>query len=381
MKPSETSAPNPNSNLQPQPFRAINEKNQHLEALRGVLALMVLISHVSLIRYYFGRSDDYLNPIIFHLGRVAVTGFFVLSGYLITLSILGRMKLNNWSIRSFYIGRMFRIWPLYFLVIVSAIWILPSVNQLQFMLPEVVTDVRIATSNRWYFLLFMPQVPLINNAYLPFAEPTWSIGVEEIFYLTIPLIILVSKENLKNVLIVFILTFIVAKYSAIYLFHLPPTHQFAKLLTFYRYDCVALGCLLGVLQVTRNKVVESVNGTHLVFSVIALVVLFKNMTVSSYDYFPFAICFAVIIAYLANKRNELKSPKWLVHIGTVSFSLYLTHELCIVFLVNKGLDQTSMTAMYAISILLAILLASLIYLIVEKPFMKLGRVILSNSHS
>lgn len=76
-------------------------KNQNLEALLGILAIVVLISHISLIRMYFGRSNDYLKPFFFHLGRVGVTGFFVLGGYLITLSILKRMEHKNWSIRTF----------------------------------------------------------------------------------------------------------------------------------------------------------------------------------------------------------------------------------------------------------------------------------------
>jgi peptidoglycan/LPS O-acetylase OafA/YrhL len=76
-------------------------KNLNLEALRGIFALMVLISHVALIRLYFGYSDDYLNPILFHLGRIAVTGFFVLSGYLITYNILKRKESNEWNIEAF----------------------------------------------------------------------------------------------------------------------------------------------------------------------------------------------------------------------------------------------------------------------------------------
>jgi peptidoglycan/LPS O-acetylase OafA/YrhL len=53
----------------------------------------------------------------------------------------------------------------------------------------------------------------------------------------------------------------------------------------------------------------------------------------------------------------------------------LTHELVIVFLINTGLDQKSMPAMYVFSVILAILLATLIYQIIEKPFMKLGKLI------
>jgi len=350
----------------------LHEKNLHLEALRGVLALMVLVSHVSLIRLYFGRSNEYLNPIIFHLGRVAVTGFFVLSGYLITMSIFRRMENNNWSISKFYIGRVFRIWPLYFFVVVLAIYVLPSINALHFTLPNFVSDARIETFNYWYFLFFMPQVPLINNCVLPFAEPTWSIGVEEIFYIVIPWIIASSKKNFTKGLSIFVVVFVVAKYIAIYWFQLPSSDFIAKLFNYYRYDCIALGCLMGVLHSTKNKLFISVGGSLLLFSLFGFILLFNFITVYNYDYFPFAICFAVIIAYLVNKANTFSSPKWLVYIGTISYSLYLTHEIVIVFLLNKNLDITSSLLMYSASILLAIALASIIHYAIEKPFMNYG---------
>lgn len=356
-----------------------NEKNLHLEALRGILAILVLISHISLIRLYFGRSNDYLNPVMFHLGRVAVTGFFVLSGYLISMSIFKRMEHKNWSISKFYVGRIFRIWPLYFFVILLALYFLPSIYSLHFTLPNYVGDVRIEKLNYWYFLFFMPQVPLINNMVLPFAEPTWSIGVEEIFYLIIPWLISTTLKNFTKRLLVFILVFLIAKYIAIYWFQLPSSSLIAKLLNYYRYDCIALGCLMGVLHYTKNKLFTSIGGYHLLFSLLGFILLFNLITIYSYDYFPFALCFAVIIAFLVNKNDTFKSPKWLIHIGTVSYSLYLTHEIAIVFLLNINLDQKSIWVLYTSSILLAIALASLVYYLIEKPFMDRGVSLLKKS--
>ena len=354
------------------PIETTRKKNLNLEAFRGILALMVLISHVELIRLYFGRSYDYMNPIIFHLGRVGVTGFFVLSGYLITMSILNRRQGNNWSIRGFYIGRIFRIWPLYFLVILLAIVVLPNISQLQFTLPNYVTDARVATNNYWHYIFFMPQTPLINNVVLPFAEPTWSIGVEEIFYLVIPWIIVAANKNLQKGLIIFIALFLIIKYILIYGYQMPYSELPAKLLNYYRYDCIALGVLLGVLHFGKNKIFTSINGLHLFAAFVVLLVLFKNLTTNSYDYFPFGACFAVVIAYFANKNTAFKSPRWLVYIGTISYSLYLTHEIVIVYLINLGFDRKPMILMYIISIIGAIILASAFYFLVEKPFMKFG---------
>jgi peptidoglycan/LPS O-acetylase OafA/YrhL len=218
----------------------------------------------------------------------------------------------------------------------------------------------------------MPQVPIINNSVLPFAEPTWSIGIEEIFYLIIPWIIVISKKKFATGLIVFMLLFSAAKYLAIYFYQLQASDFFAKLITYYRYDCIALGCLMGVLHHNKNKIFQSIKNLHVLFSLLAIFILFKYITIKSYDYFPFAICFAVIIAYLVNNKEKFKSPRWLIHIGTVSYSLYLTHEIVVVYFLNLNIDSKSMIAMYLLSILCSIFLASIVYYCVERPFMKFG---------
>jgi peptidoglycan/LPS O-acetylase OafA/YrhL len=253
-----------------------------------------------------------------------------------------------------------------------AIYVLPHLDFLQFTLPNYLIDARIETYNYWYFLFFLPQIPLINNCVLPFAEPTWSIGIEEIFYLIIPWLAVTTKKNFTKGLLIFILVFVLAKYLAIYWFKLPSGNCIAKLFNYYRYDCIALGCLLGVWHFTKNKLFTSVGTSLLLFSLFAFLVLFNFITIYSYDYFPFALCFAIIIAFLVNHKNNFSSPKWLVHIGTVSYSLYLTHEIVIVFLLNINIDSSSMLLIYVLSILLAIALATIIFYTIEKPLMNYG---------
>jgi peptidoglycan/LPS O-acetylase OafA/YrhL len=343
-------------------------KNTHLEALRGVLALMVLFSHIHLIRFYFGKSEAYNHPIIYHLGRIAVTGFFVLSGYLITYSILKRREAGNWKVSGFYTARIFRIWPLYYTVILLALFVLPHISALHFMLPPSVTDVRTATEYYGYYIGFLPQLPLLDRAVLPFAEPSWSIGVEEIFYLIIPWVVLSSGQKLGKWLLVFLIAFLSLKYMAMFTHF--PGRQMARLLQFYRYDSIALGCLAGVMHYHKSKIFHVIGNRQLVATALFTVLLFANLERKSRDYFPFAICFVVIIAYLVNKNHTFKSPKWLVYIGTISYSLYLTHEIAIVYLVNKDVDQRSMPLMYALAVVGAIGLASVFYFLIERPFMR-----------
>lgn len=344
-------------------------KNTHLEALRGILALMVLISHIHLIRFYFGISDTYNNPIIYHLGRIAVTGFFVLSGYLITYSILKRREAGKWKISGFYVARIFRIWPLYYTVVLLALFVLPHISVLQFTLPSSVTDVRTSTEYYGYFIGFLPQVPLLDRAVLPFAEPSWSIGVEEIFYLIIPWVVIFSKGKPGKWLLAFLLSFLALKYTAMYTDF--PGRRIAQLMQFYRYDSIVLGCLAGVLHYHKSGLFSRVGNKQLIAAIVLMVLLFANLERSSRDYFPYAIGFVVMIVWLVNNNHMFKSPKWLVYLGTISYSLYLTHEIAIVYLVNQKIDRMSMPLMYLLSIIGAVALASLFYFLIERPFMRL----------
>jgi peptidoglycan/LPS O-acetylase OafA/YrhL len=347
-------------------------KNPELESLRGILAIAVLISHVELIEFYFGISYNYAHPVIFHLGRVAVTGFFVLSGYLISLSILNRIEQQQFSLRRFYTARAFRILPLYLFVVLIAAFALPRIEALQFTVPDFARDVRVETHFYWYFFLLMPQVPLLHDAILPFAEPTWSIGVEELFYLVIPFVFLYSGRRFPMLIVGGILGILIVRYTCIYYYKLPSSHMISIVLNLYRYDCIGLGCLLGILQFKKSKWFYSIKGVHVILSLAALILLFSMITLETYDYFPFALIFAVIIAYLSNHKRRYSSPRWLIYSGTVSYSLYLTHEIVVVFLIHSGIAKDSKALLYLLSISGALLLATVVYYLVERPFMKFG---------
>ncbi|MFA6150193.1 MAG: acyltransferase [Chitinophagaceae bacterium] len=364
---------NKDNRNQPEAASETNGKNPQLEALRGIMAVMVLISHVSLIRLYFGRSEDYLNPVMYHLGRVAVTGFFVLSGYLITKSILSKIQAGEWNLTTFYRARLLRIAPLYFLIVGLAVFILPHIDALQFTVPHYAKDVRTETHNYWYFLFLLPEIPIINDSILPFAEPTWSIGVEEIFYILIPVVITLSGKRFIQVLSFCILVFLACKYLSIYHYQFPSHNLSAKILTFFRYDCIGLGCLLAVLEFRKSKLFSSVNLAAFLIAVVVLIALLSTSGIKDYDYFPYAVCFGIIITYLAGDKAKFNNPKWLVYTGTISYSLYLCHEIIVVFLLNLNLDEKSMPAMYLLSILFSVGLASLLYALVERPFMLLAK--------
>lgn len=113
----------------------------HLPGLNGIrafAAVAVVISHTTLALNNFNLDntvfgkDRFGNPLGLALASHAVTIFFVLSGFLITyLTIHEKQKIGNLNIRKFYIRRILRIWPLYYLYLIIIIAII-----LIFRLPE-----------------------------------------------------------------------------------------------------------------------------------------------------------------------------------------------------------------------------------------------------
>lgn len=102
-----------------------------LDGLRGIAALMVVLGHVELIKkvYNFHNVYDGGGPFFLYLGSHAVTFFFVLSGFLITfLLIKEKEKVGTISVKKFYLRRILRIWPVYYLLFILGFIVLPQID-------------------------------------------------------------------------------------------------------------------------------------------------------------------------------------------------------------------------------------------------------------
>ena len=360
---------------------SLQQRNISLDSLRGIFAIMVVYSHIELIRSYFGLSEVFFIPIVSQLGRIGVTGFFVLSGFLITVNLLKTREKDGSAagkLRGFYLKRLLRIWPLYYAVILLAIFVFPHVPALHFTVPAVLKDARTLPGSHIYYYILLPQVPLAQNTVLPFAEPTWSIGVEEIFYLVIPFFPLFMRVK-KNAYLYVAALFIIIKYYLFYMTEDNPTaYPVASfLLNFFnlcRFECILIGCFIGYLYHEQNKYLEKLSILHFIAAFVLLFIFSAIIEYRSYQYYHFAAVFAVIILYAAKNRGTFLNNRVLAFVGKISFSLYMTHELAIVFLHNNSffreqIDTTPFLALYIIIPLAAILLAFVVYNILERPFL------------
>ena len=99
----------------------------NLNSIRFIAALLVIIHHIEQFKSVFNIYPNQMNnPVIGSFGPLGVRLFFVLSGFLITYLLFAEKEVSGTiSITKFYIRRALRIWPLYYLIVLLAFFIVP----------------------------------------------------------------------------------------------------------------------------------------------------------------------------------------------------------------------------------------------------------------
>ncbi|TAH29454.1 MAG: acyltransferase [Cytophagales bacterium] len=175
----------------------------NLNTVHFIAASVVIVNHIEQVKSMFGLNNIWNNHIIKQIGELGVLLFFVLSGFLITYLLLEEKKyLKTIHIEAFYIRRFLRIWPLYYLIVIISIVILNKVSL--FEIPHI--------SQNFYdtylyikivlFILMLPNITLLFFGVLPYASQTWSIGIEEQFYLFWTRLIKKFKYPFKSLVVV-----------------------------------------------------------------------------------------------------------------------------------------------------------------------------------
>src|SRR5258707_1157994 len=167
---------------------------RQLDVLRGIAVLIVMIAHSN------GNVPALHLGSVFRFGWTGVDLFFVLSGFLIT-GILLRTKSEGNYFRNFYGRRVLRIWPLYLCLLAFGFLAIPFLQP--YLRPTVAEQ-----CHPWQsYLLF------VQNLCVPMSGPfgplqiTWSLCVEEQFYLVWPLVVLLcSPKTITRVAVAAALT-------------------------------------------------------------------------------------------------------------------------------------------------------------------------------
>lgn len=308
-----------------------------LNTLRFIAASLVVLHHSATI----GRKYELFNIENFSLfrnGANAVSFFFVLSGFLITYLLLKEKKQTKTiSIKSFYLRRVKRIWPLYFLLIFIGTIFLPfffSLFNIDYQMPYTL-------SQTWYYFLFFFPILVLFNYGNHFLEPLWSIGVEEVFYLIWAPLFKFIKKSLIPILLIIIIKLILAIYIQIQGID-TSTNLFAFLINNYSFETMAIGALGAYLLFTtppykqlENSILLSRPVKYFIY-ILTIIYLCFNINIDNPIWnaifktpvlSPLIVSFLylyIIISYTLSFK-EKKENKILFLLGEISYGIYMYH--------------------------------------------------------
>ncbi|CAO6125211.1 COG1835 Predicted acyltransferases [Candidatus Pelagibacterales bacterium] len=330
------------------------------------------------------RALAILPVILFHAGFetfgggfVGVDVFFVISGYLITTIILTELKQEKFSIINFYERRARRILPaLFFLMLVCILfawfWLLP-IDMKNFSKSLVAVSIFASNIFFWvdsgYFVREAELKPLLH---------TWSLAVEEQFYILFPLFLMLSwKLGKLWILVTLGIAFFASLAMAEWLAYAKPFAAFYLLPT--RGWELLIGAFSAFyLSQTNGKRFGRVTGEVGGWLGVALI-LFSVFAFSKTTPFPSFYTLvptlgALLIILFATQRTTVGKyigNKAFVGVGLISYSAYLWHQPLFAFARHRSLSEPSHVVFLALSAF-ALILAYFSWKLVESPFRKSG---------
>lgn len=347
----------------------------NLNAIRFLAALLVIVHHIEQYKEMFGLSNIFHNHSIQLMSKIGVTLFFVLSGFLITYLLLTEQKeTGQIYIKSFYMRRILRIWPLYYLIIILAFFILPSFDFMH--LPG-------HDGSHWwiklvFFVFLMPNVIHALGAGLAYGTQTWSVGAEEQFYLIWPWLLKLLKNKLTLVLGV-ILIYLLFKFIFAYGYNFHPVIAYLHRIWYlFPIDNMAFGALFAVIYFNQyQKAIHFFYHPFLQISIWVAVILFiySGISLGFFHHQIYAFLFGVLLFNLATNPNtvvQFKS-KILDYLGKISYGIYMYHSIFIVLSLKflQAYHLYNNLLLYVFSFALTILVSWLSYEYFEKFFIKM----------
>ena len=335
-----------------------------IDGLRAVAVLLVFAYHLD--TFATGNISAWG-------GFIGVDVFFVISGFLISSVILRELDRSTFSLREFYQRRIRRIFPpLIAMMLVTTLagcyYMLPS--QL-FALAKSLLAATFSVSN-FYFLSTAGY--FANNATKPLLH-TWSLAVEEQFYILFPLFLLLLKRFFPRRLKAAIVLVAAASFLvSVWTVHTSPTAAF------YLPATRAWELLFGaMLSVDLFPPVHSTVGRNLLSAVGLLAILVCGFTYTSRVPFPGAAalvpCLGAAFIIAAGQTGtslvgRLLSLKPVVFIGLISYSLYLWHWPIILFQhlsMHQPRDASNHTIKGTI-LIVSLVIATVSWRFIETPF-------------
>jgi peptidoglycan/LPS O-acetylase OafA/YrhL len=335
-----------------------------LDALRGIAAIVIVVFH---LRFVDGA------PVL----GTAVDLFFVLSGYLITTIILDQRRSPGFF-KTFYARRALRIWPIYYLALFACVVLNPLLAR-----PE-------PLGGFWQAFAYLQNVPGYWHAESrPFSRlfsHSWTLAIEEQFYLLWPLaVVLAGRKNLRWAIAPFLVAPLVMR-----------SLGFHRHMLLTRCDGLALGALLADLFYDRARVETNRRLYRRAFVAVALIAVISrqvvgplltrldgptpgiwsirsfSMATAAMAWIYFAVVGLVLLEH-GHPRLAWLRDRRLVHLGTISYGIYLYHPFVLIFvpILHKAIGIKGSIWIDVGKVGVCIALAEVSWRLVEKPLLRL----------
>ena len=337
-----------------------------IDGLRAIAVGAVILYHAQIT--ILGHQP-------FKGGFIGVDIFFVISGYLITSIILKELvTTGSFSFKHFYERRIRRILPaLLFVMLVS----LPFAWM--YLIPSSFVDFSksilysLGFSSNFYFHYSGQQYGAESGLLKPFLH-TWSLSVEEQYYILFPIVLLITFKYIRKYLIhILILGFIISLVLADWGSRNHPSFNFYVLPT-RGWELLA-GSILAYFEIikghrSKNKLFNLILPTIGLFLIGHSILFFNDKMFHPSFYTLSPIIGVCLIIWFSNKDElitKILSTKLFVGIGLVSYSLYLWHYPIFAFSRITDFFYGDIFNKLLLGLIL-IILSIISYYFIEKPF-------------
>jgi peptidoglycan/LPS O-acetylase OafA/YrhL len=336
-----------------------------IDGLRAFAVVAVILYHAQFVFH---------DKLLFTGGFLGVDVFFVISGYLIASLLLIHLHEGHFSIARFYQRRARRILPALFTVMgcsIPAAWFIMLPEQMKEYAKSVLSALFFGSN---FFFWKEDHYAAAASMFKPFLH-TWSLSVEEQFYVIFPLMLFLIWKFARPYLVgLFVLGFLfllqLAQFGST---HFPDA-------TFYLLPARGWELLAGVLLACMERDKGRVSHTFLDVTMPALglfliahSVMFLNDTMKHPSFITLLPVIGTMLLIWFAKKGELVtdilSSKIFVGVGLISYSLYLWHFPVFSFVrIARAQEVLPLDFNKYIYIALSFALATASYFLVERPF-------------